>query len=176
MKQMNEKLLDNQYLGTEWLADRLTCEVDFTHGCGFAHFYSENVYPYIFRYAFPYTPFSNRLLHDERKDWKRQLNYTFTFGLLFDVSIYRGRADSIEVVPDYAKYTKHLIDIRNKYCDVFARGKVDLPGISLPEGIKSARISYGNKSILTLWNDSENEITVLGKTLKPQEVDVIEVQ
>ena len=58
---------------------------------------------------------------------------------------------------------------------MFARGKVDLPGISLPEGIKSARISYGNKSILTLWNDSENEITVLGKILAPQEVDVIEV-
>ncbi len=176
VKQMKEILNDNEYFGTEWTVDRLSAQMDFIHGCGFGQFFSEDAYPYIFRYAFPNVLISNRFIHDEKQGWKRHLNYTFTFGLIFDVSIYRGRADSINVVPKYAAYVKNLIGLRKNYIEFFTNGKFNLPNILLPDGVKGAEYSLAEKKIMTVWNDSDKAVEVCGKTIPAQNVDVIELR
>lgn len=175
VKKMRSLLSENEFFGTEWAVDRLAGQMDFIHGCGFGHVISEDSYPYVFRYAFPDVLVSNRYIHDEKQGWKRHLNYAFTFGMIFDVSIYRGRAESIELVPNYADYIKTLITLRKNYLEFFTNGKFDLPAISLPEGIIAAQYSIADKKIMTVWNDSDRNVEFCGKTILPQSVDVIEM-
>ncbi|MDY3928308.1 MAG: DUF6259 domain-containing protein [Clostridia bacterium] len=175
IKEMRKILGNNEFFGTEWVNDRICQQMDFIHGCGFGQIFSEDAYPYIFLYTFPGNLISNRLLHDEKKDWKRHLNYAFTFGLIFDVSIYRGRAESVEVVPEYAKYVGELINIRKKYLPFFTNGRINLPTISLPPNIKAAEYSFEGKKIMTVWNDSDTSVNIYKQTISQQSVSVIEI-
>ena len=177
IKKMRQLLTDDsQYFGTEWTVDRLTVHMDFIHGCGFAQTYAEDAYPYIFKYAFPEAIISNRFIHDEREDWKQQLNYAFTYGLIFDVSIYRGRAQSIEETPNYAKYVGQLISLRRKYNDYFTAGQINIPDVALPDNVHAAEFVLNNKKIMTVWNNSDNCVSVMGREVPIQKVDVIEMR
>lgn len=176
VKEMKAVLGNDEYFGTEWTIDRLSSQIDFIHGCGFGQCLSDDAYPYFFRYTFPDVLISNRFLHDEKKGWKRHLNYAFVFGLIFDVSIYRGRAKTIELVPEYAEYVKHIISIRKTYFKFFTDGKFNIPCIKLPENIKGAEYSYEGKKIMTVWNDSDKAVELCGKAIAPQGIDVIEME
>lgn len=173
---MKQNLKEDELLGTEWAIDRFVPYMDFIHGCGFGQFFTEDAYPYIFKYAFPDLIISNRMLHDEKDGWQRHLNYAFIFGLIFDISIYRGRADSFEQMPAYASFVKELIDLRQKYIDFFTEGSFDIPSISLPDGVKGAEYSFGGKKIVAVWNDTDDTVLFGGKTLLPQKVDIIEME
>ncbi|MDD6735969.1 MAG: DUF6259 domain-containing protein [Clostridiales bacterium] len=174
IKEMKKILGNDQYFGTEWTIDRISEEVDFVHGCGFGQNFSEDAYPYVFKYTFPDVLISNRFLHDEREGWKRDLNYAFTFGLIFDVSIYRGRAESVNIVPEYAAYVKKLIDFRKKYLEFFTEGALNMPSVSIPEGVKAAEYRLNGKCIMTVWNDSDEAVEMFGKTIPSDSVDILE--
>jgi len=176
IKMLKQNLKEDELLGTEWAIDRFAPYMDFIHGCGFGESFTEDAYPYIFKYAFPDLIISNRYLHDEKDGWQRHLNYAFIFGLIFDVSIYRGRAESFEQMPSYAKFVKELIDLRQKYINFFTEGSFNIPSISLPDGIKGAEYSLDGKKIIAVWNDTDNTVLFGGKTLLPQKVDVIEME
>ena len=175
VKKMKKHLNENEYLGIECTVDRLAEEVDFVHGCGFGQNFSKDAYPYIFRYTFPGAIISNRGIHDERYGWKRELNYAFTFGLIFDVAIYRCRVGTIKLAPEYAEYIKKMIEMRNPYFKFFKEGKFNIPSVSLPSNIKAAEYQYGDKCIMTVWNDSDDAAEVCGKTIPPQGIDIIEM-
>lgn len=173
-EKMRGMLAKGQYFGTEWAIDRFAGIMDFIHGCGFGQSFSEDAYPAVFRYTFPETIVSNRFLHDEREGWKRHLNYAFLHGLIFDVSIYRGRAPSLEIVPVYAAYLGTLTALRRRYIDFFTRGRYDLPAESLPERVRAVRYTLGDREITVFWNDSDVPCTVGETEMAPQSVWVRE--
>lgn len=180
ISRIKQKLEGDQTFGTEWSVDRIAPYMDYIHGCGFAYAYSSDAYPALFRYTFPAIQMSSRGLHDEREDWKVQLNYNFVYGMIFDISIYRGRVDSIENVPEYAAYVKKLIDMRKEYVPFFTEGKVDLPATKLPDEVHGLEYSYGGETIVALWNNTDKEYVLdygkdAGKTVEPDEVEIYRV-
>ena len=171
VKNMRAQLSEDEWFGTEWVTDRLTAQMDFTHGCGFGMYFSEDAYPHVFRYTFPHAILSNRLLHDEKDGWRRHLNYAFVHGLIFDVSIYRGRAESLEInTPHYAEYIGYLVGLRKKYLPFFTDGEYDMLAGEYPKQIKGAQYTFGEKTIAALWNDSDGAVSVLNTEIAPQGV------
>lgn len=176
VKSMRTLLSAEKWFGTEWVSDRLTAQMDFTHGCGFGMCLSDDAYPYIFRYTFSHALISNRFLHDEKYGWRRNLNYAFVHGLIFDVSIYRGRAESLEKnAPNYAEYVGHLISLRKKYLPFFTDGNYDLLENEYPAQIKGTQYTLGKKTIAVLWNDSKESVSISGIELASQVVFVKEL-
>ncbi|MBR3929861.1 MAG: hypothetical protein IKJ65_12775 [Clostridia bacterium] len=178
-KKIHESLNEDQWFGTEWVIDRMSPHVDFTHGCGCGMTYTKDAYPYLFRYAFPEIITSNRFIHDEKKGWKNHLNYAFVFGLIYDVAIYRCRS-SLENAPGFGEYVKKLVDMRREHLNHFIYGKFDTPSIDLPDKVWGAEYSYGGETVLALWNDTEADFTLpsgrdAGKILKPGDVQVFYV-
>ncbi len=157
IREISESLGEDEWFGSEWVLDRISPLLDFSHGCGTGMVFAENAYPRMFRYAFPEIMVSNRFLHDEKNGYRRELNYAFIHGMLFDVSLYRGRIDSINDCSDYAEWVGKLISLREKYCDFFVDGRYDIPSIELPEGIKAAEYKLDGRRILAVWNDTDAE-------------------
>lgn len=173
---ISESLKEDEWFGSEWVLDRISPLLDFSHGCGPGMAFAENAYPKIFRYTFPELIVSNRFAHDEKPGYRRELNYAFIHGMLFDVSLYRGRIDSIEDCPGYAEWVGKLTALREKYCDFFVDGKYDLPSVELPEGIKAVEYKLGERSILAVWNDSgEDFVCENSQAITPGDVAVIEL-
>ncbi len=174
ISEISQSLKDDEWFGSEWVLDRLSPWLDFSHGCGVGMTFAEKAYPYIFRYAFPEIAVSNRFAHDEKPGYRRELNYAFVYGMLFDVSLYRGRIDSIEDCPDYAAWAAKLISLREEYCDFFVDGKFDLPSADLPDGIWAAEYKLGEHRIMTVWNDTDNDFTYNSHpAVKPGDVAVL---
>ena len=101
------------------------------------------------------------------------MNYAFTFRLIFDISIYRGRAESIDIMPEYDGYVRELISLRKKYLRFFTEGKFNLPSVPLMSGVKAAEYCFRGKRIMTVWNDSDETAEICGKIIPPQSIDVI---
>ncbi len=171
IKRMKDNLKADDWFGTEWVDDRITAEMDFTHGCGFAMAYKPDAYPHLFRYTFPEHTVSQRGLHDERMDWEAQLNYSFVHGLIFDVALWRCRIKSIDDLPNYGKKVGELVELRKAYLDHFTLGSYDF--LELPKNVWGAKYTYNGKSIAALWNNSESEFTMADKTIPPNTVKVI---
>jgi len=179
VKKMKEKLSEDQWFGTEWVVDRMSPVMDFTHGFGCSIAYAEDAYPYIYRYTFPEIITSNRLIHDEKPGWEKHLNYTFVHGMIFDVAIYRCRA-TLEDAPRYGEHIQKLVTLRNQYLDFLVNGKFDLPREALPEKVWGVEYTLNGETILTIWNDMDSDYVVsygaeAGTVLKPDEVTVVRV-
>ena len=174
IQRIRESLSDDEWFGSEWVLDRISPLLDFTHGCGPGMSFKDHAYPYLFRYAFPEVPVSNRLAHDEKSIYRRELNYAFVFGMLFDVSLYRGRIDSMDDCPDYSAQVARLVTLREEYCDFFTKGGFDLPSVTLPKGIWGAEYSLGERRILTIWNDTAEDFVLDGHpVVAPGEATVL---
>ena len=174
IKEMSKKLNDDQWFGTEFVTDRITPIMDFTHGFGFSLEYTPDAYPYIFKYVFPNCIISNRYIHDEKKDFLKYLNYTFVAGMIFDVGIFRCRAKSVEVQPEYAKRVGELIELRKQYLDYFTLGRFDMID-GIPDRVWACKYTYDGNSIAAVWNDSDEDFIIGGVSLMPGEVKVIHV-
>ena len=153
--------------------------VDFTHGCGCGMTYTPDAYPYLFRYTYPEIITSNRFIHDEKKGWKKHLNYAFVFGLIYDVAVYRCRK-SLEDAPNFGEYVRTLVDKRRKHLNHFIYGKFDLPSMPLPERIWGAEYTFEGETVIALWNDTENDFILpsgkdAGKALSAGEAEVFHV-
>ena len=179
VRQVAGALNEEEWFGTEWVVDRVSPEVDFTHGCGCGVTYAPDAYPHIFRYTFPEIITSNRLLHDEKKGWKKHLNYTFVHGMIFDAAIYRCRA-TLEDAPVYGAYIRKLTELRGKYLDFMVDGRYDLPREQLPEGVWGAEYSHDGETIIALWNDRAEEFIMpygksKGTAIASGEVSVLRI-
>lgn len=179
VKKMKTLLNDEQWFGTEWVVDRMSPEMDFTHGFGYSIAYTDDAYPYIYRYTYPEIITSNRLIHDEKEGWEKHLNYTFVHGMMFDVAIYRCRA-SLQKAPAYGEHIKKLVALRNEYLDFMVGGKFDLPRETLSNHVWGAEYTHDNKTILAVWNDMSEDFIMpygadAGAAVKPGEVRVLHV-
>ncbi len=172
-------LTGEETLGTEVIADRFTPYVDYIHGCGMAMSYSAAAYPDLYRHTFPEVIISNRWAHAEEAGYVYKLNYAFVTGLIFDVSIYRGRRVDMSGAPHYAERVARLIALREEYHDFFYGGRFlsvehDL---TLPYRVHAAAYEHGGRRIVALCNNtgSEASLSLFGHsvTLGDGEVTVI---
>lgn len=173
---IKELLTSEKAIGSEWVADRLTTKIDFTHGCGMAMSYSPNVYPDIFRSTFPECVISNRGIHDEREDYRECLNYAFVHGLIFDAAVYRCRKTGMSGLEGYSNHIKSLLELRECYKEYFTSGTYESAyGLKLPPDIWAVKYTYDGNSILAVWNNSDKEYIVYGKPVSPKSIDVIKL-
>ncbi len=179
MTAIREMLPENKGVGTECVVDRFTNLVDYTHGCCNGFTYSEGQFPDIFRHTFPEHVMSNRNILDERWDYKQHLNYAFVIGLVFDVSVNRGRVCDMSGYPNYAAHVKELIDVKEKYREFFYDGKYESAfDLKLPRGVFAANYVSNGKRITAVCNNSNSAVTldIYGKeiTLEPVAYTVVE--
>ncbi|RED77584.1 DUF6259 domain-containing protein [Cohnella phaseoli] len=159
LRAIRELCSGDQAFGTEFVVDCYAPYSDFHHSCQYASFKDEESYPELYRQTFPETIMSNRFIHDERTDFRRQLNYAFVYGFRFDIGIYRCR-DTIAAAPLYAEHVSRLIALQQRYGKFFYNGRFSLQtDLSLPAGIVHTEYFHGNERLLVFWNDSANALT-----------------
>ncbi|GGF61220.1 hypothetical protein GCM10010912_03050 [Paenibacillus albidus] len=157
LKQMRELCEGDKALGSEFVVDCYAPFLDFHHSCGYAAFKDEDSFPELYRQTFPETIMSNRFIHDERSDFKRQLNFAFVYGYRFDIAIFRSRATVTEVEA-YARHIQGLIALRESYAEFFYHGTFSLDtDMELPEGIIKTEFVHKAGRLLVFWNDSMEE-------------------
>jgi len=165
-----------QAFGTEQCVDAFAPHIDYHHGCQYGNIFGETVYPELFLRTFPEPIMTDRFLHDNRDDFKRLLNYAFSYGFRFDISVYRGRKSIVSDLPDYAAYIKKLIDIKEQYRDFFYKGRfVCNHTLFLPKEIRMTEYeSADGRTLLVFWNDSdrEAEFTACGQPVNIASQDI----
>lgn len=165
-------------IGSEWPLDRFSPYIDYIHGCGQSAIYSPTAFPDLYRHTFGETLISNRLAHANEDGFARKLNYGFCAGLIFDVSIYRGRRIALDDMPDYAKKIDELVALRRRYADFFVRGKFRSMNLFLPAGVHAFRYEAGERAIIACCNNTAAPVTIDADgtriTLAAEEVRVVE--
>jgi len=149
-------------MGTENATDCYSQHFDFIHGLLAADWDAGN-FSALYRYTFPETVISNRFIHDERDDFKAQLIMALVYGLRYDVSIYRGRLIDISGQPEYGKFLKQMIDIKEEHREFFYDGKY---AGTYDEAEKSDTVianvfeSPDGKQLVAIWNPEKTTETV----------------
>lgn len=155
-------LSGDESLGTEVIADRFTPYVDYIHGCGMAMSYSAAAYPDLYRHTFPEVVISNRFAHAEEAGYLYKLNYAFVTGLIFDVSIYRGRLVDMSGAPHYAEAVARLLALKEQYHAFFYEGSFRSVerDLSLPYRVHAAAYEHEGRRILALCNNTGAPVTL----------------
>jgi hypothetical protein len=79
------------------------------------------VFPAMYRYTFPEHVCMNRECGEDEDDYLTKANFSFVYGLRFDMTIFRCRG-TLSDIPNYAAYLAKLNRIRDKYCDLLLEG------------------------------------------------------
>lgn len=178
MKAIRTLLDSNHAFGTECVIDRLTNQVDYSHGCNYGNVYFPDCFPDIFRHTFPEYIMTNRNILDEREGFRKELNFAFVEGFLFDVSVNRGRMCDMTGYPAYAEHVHQLIQFKEKYRDFFYDGKYESAfDLKLPPEVFAANYVHLNRRITAVCNNSDSEVTLdiygTSITLKSEEYTVV---
>jgi hypothetical protein len=111
----------------------------------------------LYRYTFPELIMTNRNVAHDEVNYRENANYSFVYGLRFDMSIYRC-CGSLSDLPNYAAYLKELNDLRAQYQDFLLKGRfIDQEGFCLDN---TAIVAKGYKAddgrvAVALWNRSD---------------------
>jgi len=120
-----------------------------------------SLFPEMFLYTFPEVIMTNRENAMDEDNMYDNINNSFIFNLRFDLSIARCCATPASI-PNYCKYMKNILNIRNKYRDYL------VDGIFVDEvGFETDGVSFKAKGYLTkdkrlgvaIWNYSQKEET-----------------
>lgn len=177
IRAIREAVGDEAWFGTEWVVDRLSAAFDFTHGCGMGCELLPGAYPYLVRYTFPEIPVSNRNILDEKDGYARHLYYAFVFGMLYDVSLWRGRIPgTMDDFPGYTAVLERCLQLRDRYRDFFldARAEPAERDEGAPAGVTVVRYRRGARCLLCIWNDTTAPVTVHGTTVPAQDIGTVE--
>lgn len=161
-KAINELLSGDEALGTETTVDIFDPYMDYHHGCDFGNWYDKNVYPQIYLHTFPETIVTNRFLHDERSDYRLQLNYVLLCGYRFDICIYRGRYVDMDSLKGYANQVKRILEFKEKYHRFFYPTKFcmeELP--ELPETVLMSEYIFEEERLILMLNVEEHTQKVI---------------
>jgi hypothetical protein len=111
----------------------------------------------LYRYTFPELIMTNRNVAHDEVNYRENANYSFVYGLRFDMSIYRC-CGSLSDLPNYAAYLKELNSLRAQYQDFLLKGRfIDQEGFCLDN---AAIVAKGYKAedgrmAVALWNQSD---------------------
>lgn len=158
MQAIRQLCTGDKAFGTEFVVDCFAPFVDYHHGLG-GGWCSDNSFPEMYRHTFPETIMTNRLIHDERHDYQRELNFAFAYGYRFDVGIYRCRG-SIGDAPAYGAHIAALLKLREQYKEFFYEGMFTAEtDVDLPKGIVKTEYKHDSRHLFVFWNDSPAEIS-----------------
>lgn len=176
IKELNALLSGDMGIGTEIVVDAFTPYFHYYHGM-WGECYKEHCFPQLYRTVFPETILTNRRIHDNKKGFRKHLNFAFVNGLRFDVSIFRGRVGGIAMLPDYAEHVKYLLELKEHYRGYFYEGSFEGPEETIPfgGGIWANRFRSAQGGLLTvLWNETDEakQVDFYGETitLQPNEI------
>lgn len=115
----------------------------------------------MFRYTFPEVVMTNRNMALDEEGYLDNCNYSFIYGLAYDMSIFRC-AGTLEDVPNYTAYVKKLVALRKQYAKYFAYGTfVDEDGFTVtgaPFRQKAYLAEDGSLGV-AVWNCTDAEGT-----------------
>ena len=140
-----------------------------------------------FRYTFPEIMLTNRSMGMDEDNYVENINYTFIYGLAYDMTIYRCCGD-LNDIPNYAAYMSQAIKLREKYSKYFYGGKfIDTDGVSVDSSAFRFKTYLSAEGELgaAVWNWSDDEATVIFTndktgnsipvTLKKNEITFVEL-
>lgn len=111
----------------------------------------------MFRYTFPEVVMTNRNMALDEEGYLDNCNYSFIYGLAFDLSIFRC-AGTPQDIPNYTAYMKKLVALRKQYAGYFAHGTfVDEDGFSTAGAAfrQKAYLSEEGKLGVAVWNSTD---------------------
>lgn len=152
-KAINELLGENQAVGTECTVDIYDPYMDYHHGCDYGNWYEKNTFPQLYLNTFPETILTNRRIHDERDDYKLQLNFVLLCGYRFDVCLNRGRYVDMSGSVGYAEKVKELLDFKEKYHRFFYPSlfKID-ETVDIPDSVLMTEYVDGDDKLFMFLN------------------------
>jgi hypothetical protein len=108
----------------------------------------------MYRWTFPELIMTNRECGQDEEDYLTRANYSFLYGLRFDMTIFRC-CGTLSDIPRYAAYLKELNALRERHAAHLLRGRfednqgfaVDAPGIRA----KAYRAEDGSLAVVA-WN------------------------
>ena len=114
-----------------------------------------HAFPALYRYTFPEHICMNRECGEDEDDYLTKANYTFIYGLRYDMTIFRCRG-TLSDIPHYAAYLGKLNRIRDDHGDLLLEGTyVDDEGFELdnPSIVAKSYKAAGRLAIVA-WNPS----------------------
>lgn len=146
---------DDKIILMEHLVDCFNQFMDIAHSNRMYPTSKTNV-PDMYRYTFPELVITNRELGQDEENYRDKTNFTFIYGLAFDMTIYRC-CGSMDDIPEYAGYIKKAIDLRKKHSKYLHYGTFigdDGFAVVAPEGhirAKAYRAADGSIGV-AVWN------------------------
>jgi hypothetical protein len=113
-------------------------------------------FPELYRFTFPEHIVTNRECGEDERDYVTKANYSFVYGLRFDMTIFRCRG-TLKDVPNYADYLRRLNAISEEYGDVLLRGTfVDTQGFTIDNPSLVAKAYRAEEQLaVVLWNPGQ---------------------
>ena len=138
-------------------ADAFSQYADLVHPAYVGSFPHPRSFPELYRYTFPEQIFTNRECAEDETDYLTHANFTFIYGLRFDMTIFRCRG-VLDDIPHYAAYLKGLNRLRKEYGYLLMRGKfVDDDGIRLDHASLLAKAYQAEDEMaVVLWNPTQH--------------------
>lgn len=108
----------------------------------------------MYRYTFPEAVMTNRECGQDEEDYLSRANYSFLYGLRFDMTIYRC-CGTLSDVPNYAAYLSRLNALRDRHAAWLLRGRfVDGEGFRIDNPAVRAKAYRADDGSLAVaaWN------------------------
>lgn len=180
-----KKFGDDKVIMQEHCVDIFAQSMDIIQPGGFNA--RNNTRTEFFRYTFPEIVMTNREMGQDENNFVDNVNFTFIYGIAFDMTIYRCCGD-LNDIPNYAKYMHKAIDLRKKYSDYFYDGTfVDTDGFATDKDVYRHKgyVTKDGRLGVAVWNWSDGDQCVVytntktGKSvevkLAKDEIDFIEL-
>lgn len=116
----------------------------------------------LYRYTLPECIMTNRECGQDEDNYLLYANYSFIYGLRFDMTIYRC-CGSLSDIPNYAAYLKKINEIREKYAKYLLMGHfIDNEGFTIDNPVIQAKSYMADDGTIAvaLWNPGKTEEAV----------------
>lgn len=110
----------------------------------------------MYRYTFPEAVMTNRECGEDEEDYRAKANYSFIYGLRFDMTIFRC-CGTLSDIPDYAAYLKEINALRGRHAKHLLEGRfVDNEGFAVDNAAIRAKAYIADDGSLAVaaWNTS----------------------
>lgn len=143
-------------IAMEFLVDAFSQYVDLVHPAYIGSFPHPRSFPEMYRYTFPEQILTNRECAEDETNFMTNANFTFTYGLRFDMTIFRCRG-TLEDIPNYAQYLRELNRLRKTYAYLLLHGKfIDDDGVQLDNArVVAKAYQAGDELAVILWNPTD---------------------
>jgi hypothetical protein len=114
----------------------------------------------LYRYTFPEIIETNRNCAHDEDNYRTNANYSFLYGLRFDMSVYRCNG-TLADIPNYTNYVRKLNGLLDQYADHLLKGRfIDDEGFTVDHPdirAKAYQATDGSVAVVA-WNPTDQQI------------------